>query len=71
MTTHTCNYFCDKQECVRAQRDFLRDRVSADEDLLRRALEVIDYYHSFEDYFPTPASEFIPVLRARLGISRK
>ncbi len=23
--THTCSYYCDKPECIRSQRDFLRD----------------------------------------------
>ena len=26
MTDHTCSYYCDRPECIRAQRDELRDR---------------------------------------------
>lgn len=26
-STHTCSYFCDKPECIKAQRDELRDRL--------------------------------------------
>lgn len=26
MTIHTCSYYCTRPECVRAQRDELRDR---------------------------------------------
>lgn len=28
-TLHTCSYECDRPECVRAQRDYLRDRLEA------------------------------------------
>lgn len=27
--THTCSYFCDKPECIKAQRDELRDKLAA------------------------------------------
>ena len=25
MTDHSCSYYCDRPECIRSQRDFLRD----------------------------------------------
>ena len=37
-----------------------------DEALLRQALEALEYYRSGEDYQPTPASEAITALHARL-----
>lgn len=27
--THTCSYFCDKPECIKAQRDELREKLAA------------------------------------------
>jgi len=24
---HTCNYYCHNPDCIKAQRDYLRDRV--------------------------------------------
>ena len=30
-TTHTCSYHCERPECVRAQRDELRERVAREE----------------------------------------
>jgi hypothetical protein len=26
-TDHTCSYYCDRPECIRAQRDELREKV--------------------------------------------
>jgi hypothetical protein len=37
-----------------------------DTDLLRQCLRALDYYHSAEDYGPTPASDAITALRDRL-----
>lgn len=28
-TIHTCSYFCDRPNCIKAQRDELRDRIAA------------------------------------------
>ena len=38
-----------------------------DRELLQMALDALEYYHSGEDYFPTPASKLIAPLRARLA----
>ena len=27
MMQHTCSYYCERPECIRAQRDELRDRL--------------------------------------------
>lgn len=27
--THTCSYLCDKPECIKAQRDELREKLAA------------------------------------------
>jgi hypothetical protein len=37
MTTdiHSCSYYCDRPECVKAQRDELRDRLESIEELAR------------------------------------
>ena len=55
-----------------AQAELLRSKAHAemrrmdDEALLRQALEALEYYRSGEDYQPTPASEAIAALKARL-----
>ena len=41
-------------------------QAAQDEALLRQALEALEYYRSGEDYQPTPASEAITALHARL-----
>ena len=35
-------------------------------EALRLALEALEYYHSGEDYFPTPASKAITIIKATL-----
>ena len=32
MTLHTCSYHCDRPECIRAQRDYLRDKMDAERE---------------------------------------
>jgi hypothetical protein len=34
---HSCSYFCDRPECVKAQRDELRDKLAALEERLEIA----------------------------------
>ena len=31
MTIHSCSYHCNKPECIKAQRDELREKVAAQE----------------------------------------
>jgi hypothetical protein len=38
---HTCSYECDRPECVRAQRDELRDRVERLDGAAHWALEAL------------------------------
>ena len=47
MKEHTCSYYCERPECIRAQRDELRDRLGrelaaakAEAEALRDALKV-------------------------------
>ena len=44
----------------------LHQQEQADEALLRQALEALEYYRSGEEHQPTPASEAIAALKARL-----
>ena len=32
MSIHTCSYYCDRPECIRAQRDELRQKLEQAED---------------------------------------
>ena len=39
----------------------------SDREAMKMALEALEFYHSSEDYFPTPASEALIALRTRLA----
>jgi hypothetical protein len=47
MTLHTCSYYCDRPECIKAQRDELRDRAHAAQEV----------YAGFEGFIPQTAPE--------------
>jgi hypothetical protein len=32
MSIHTCSYYCDRPDCIRAQRDELRQKLEQAED---------------------------------------
>jgi hypothetical protein len=32
MSIHTCSYFCERHECIKAQRDELRQKLEQAED---------------------------------------
>jgi len=32
MSIHTCSYFCERHECIKAQRDELRQKIEQAED---------------------------------------
>jgi hypothetical protein len=34
MSIHTCSYYCDRPECIRAQRDELRQKLEQAEDVV-------------------------------------
>jgi hypothetical protein len=44
----------------------LSTQAGKDEALLRQCEAALAYYHSEEDYYPTPASEALAALRGRL-----
>jgi len=41
-TIHTCSYSCDRPECIRAQRDYLRDRLEALTAAQQQGLKVVE-----------------------------
>ena len=57
-----------KAVLLKHEVDFLEVmwQQQADEALLRQALEALEYYRSGEEHQPTPASEAIAALKARL-----
>ena len=44
MTIHSCSYYCQRPECIKAQRDELRDRLGSmtDREIMQRALEALE-----------------------------
>lgn len=36
---HSCSYFCTRPECIKAQRDELRDRMESAPDVVRQLVE--------------------------------
>jgi len=34
MSIHTCSYYCDRPECIRAQRDELRQKLEQAEQII-------------------------------------
>ena len=64
----TPNRIREHKPCADGWRKLLTHlgKTEADEALLRQALEALEYYRSGEDYQPTPASEAITALHARL-----
>ena len=41
---HSCSYYCDRPECIKAQRDELRERLVSmnDRELMQQALEALE-----------------------------
>ena len=41
---HSCSYYCDRPECIKAQRDELRDRLVSmtDRELMQQALDALE-----------------------------
>jgi len=58
---HSCSYYCDRPECIKAQRDELRERLESmtDREIMQRALEALEWvntsvwledcYHAFDE----------------------
>jgi len=46
MSTHTCSYYCERPECVRAQRDELRQKleqvIEAEREAVAKLVEELD-----------------------------
>jgi hypothetical protein len=46
MSTHTCSYYCERPECVRAQRDELRQKleqlIQAEREAVAKLVEELD-----------------------------
>ena len=59
---HACNLYCDRQECIRRQRDALRDLLAASgpvpvalERLLRLVSTLRRWHYHWPDYGGPPA----------------
>jgi hypothetical protein len=39
---HSCSYYCDRPECIKAQRDALRDRLAQPTDLQKANQELLE-----------------------------
>lgn len=66
---HSCSYFCDRPECVKAQRDELRGRFGSmtDREIMQQALEALEY-HVAPPSAPTwRTTAAITALRERLA----
>jgi len=46
MTMHTCSYYCDRPECIKAQRDELRQKleqvIQAEREAVAKLVEELD-----------------------------
>jgi hypothetical protein len=46
MSIHTCSYYCDRPECIRAQRDELRQKleqvIEAEREAVAKLVEELD-----------------------------
>jgi hypothetical protein len=46
MSVHTCSYYCDRPECIRAQRDELRQKleqlIQAEREAVAKLVEELD-----------------------------
>jgi hypothetical protein len=46
MSTHTCSYYCERPECVRAQRNELRQKleqvIQAEREAVAKLVEELD-----------------------------
>jgi hypothetical protein len=48
MSTHTCSYYCDRPECIRAQRDELREAIAKREWVSLTVDEIKELYNQWE-----------------------
>ena len=47
---HSCSYYCDRPECIKAQRDELRERLVSmtDRELMQQAFDAMSYGNTDE-----------------------
>jgi hypothetical protein len=50
---HTCSYYCDRPECIKAQRDDLRERLFADEAKQDAIDNILQRLESWGKAYPT------------------
>jgi hypothetical protein len=48
MSTHTCSYHCDRPECIRAQRDELREAIAKRKWVSLTVDEIKELYNQWE-----------------------
>jgi hypothetical protein len=48
MSTHTCSYYCDRPECIRAQRDELREAIAKRKWVNLTIDEIKELYNQWE-----------------------
>ena len=65
MSIHTCSYFCDRPECVRAQRDELRQKLEQTEKQWV-GLTDDDIWEVFKEHDSLQYIEFSRAIEAKL-----
>jgi hypothetical protein len=48
MSIHTCSYYCDRPECIKAQRDELREAIAKREWVSLTIDEIKELYNQWE-----------------------
>jgi hypothetical protein len=60
MTMHTCSYFCERHECIKAQRDELRQKlkqaVAAEREACAKLVEADGLARGADGYMLTKAA---------------
>lgn len=51
---HSCSYYCDRPECIKAQRDELRERLAQPERIQLTARDFVVTVGGIEDAVGTP-----------------
>ncbi len=69
MSIHTCSYYCNRPECVRAQRDELRQKleqaVAAEREACAKVCEGYNTRQFYNDEDMEVANECAQAIRAR------
>jgi len=64
MSIHTCSYFCERHECIKAQRDELRQKLEQAEDAVAAEREACAKVCDDADKSTHPA-DLADAIRAR------